>query len=68
MNDLNAIPWSVIDGVEEVDEQVFMWEHLFKDYFLRYRRPTSFESAEEAFFGQFMKGCNSFLFSLTLIL
>ncbi len=31
VNDLNAVPWSVIEGVEDIDEQVFIWEHLFSE-------------------------------------
>ena len=31
VSDLNAVPWSVIEGVEDIDEQVFIWEHLFNE-------------------------------------
>ena len=31
INDLNQIPWSVVDGVENVDDAVFLWERLFSE-------------------------------------
>ena len=31
VNDLNGVPWSVIEGIEDIDEQVSMWEHLFSE-------------------------------------
>lgn len=31
INDLNQVPWSVVDGVENVDDAVFLWERLFSE-------------------------------------
>ena len=31
INDLNQVPWSVIDGVENVDDAIFVWERLFSE-------------------------------------
>ena len=31
INDLEQIPWSVIEGVSYIDNSVFLWEKLFRD-------------------------------------
>ena len=31
VNDLSQVPWSVIDGVENVRDAVFLWERLFSE-------------------------------------
>ena len=31
VNDLSQVPWSVIDGVENVSDAVFLWERLFSE-------------------------------------
>jgi len=31
IDDLEQIPWSVIEGVGDIDDTVFLWEKLFKD-------------------------------------
>ena len=31
INDLNQVPWSVVDGVENVDDAVFLCERLFSE-------------------------------------
>ena len=31
INDLEQVPWSVIEGVDDIDDTVFLWEKLFKD-------------------------------------
>ena len=31
IKDLNQVPWSVVDGVENVDVAVFLWEKLFSE-------------------------------------
>ena len=31
IKDLNQVPWSVVDGVENVNVAVFLWEKLFSE-------------------------------------
>ena len=31
ISDLEQVPWSVIEGVGDIDDTVFLWEKLFKD-------------------------------------
>ena len=31
INDLEQVPWSVIEGVDDIDDTVFLWEKLFRD-------------------------------------
>ena len=31
VNDLSQVPWSVISGMENIDDSVFLWERLFSD-------------------------------------
>ena len=31
INDLNEVPRSVVDGAENVDDAVFLWERLFSE-------------------------------------
>ena len=31
ISDLEQVPWSVIEGVGDIDDAVFLWEKLFKD-------------------------------------
>ena len=31
ITDLNQVPWSVVDGVENVDVAIFLWEKLFSE-------------------------------------
>ena len=31
VNDLNQVPWSVISGVESVDDKVLLWDRLFSE-------------------------------------
>ena len=31
INDLQQVPWNVIEGVGDIDDTVFLWEKLFRD-------------------------------------
>ena len=31
IKDLEQVPWSIIEGVGDIDDTVFLWEKLFRD-------------------------------------
>jgi len=55
INDLNEVPWSVVDGVENVDDAVFLWERLFSEIANEHAPPDPKIKRRSSIFSQCMQ-------------